>query len=664
MDVYLSLHVVSDSVGCAVFEANSGRLSLLEDAPVQPARAILRSTDSDDETSNGCHDGKQRQLSSKDTLASSAWRKRRDDVPRLTSSTVIDKFQPDLVLTSSRCSQASMAVLQAERECIVAVRKLSTSADLYNPVSKLHAVLQIRPAKEFNKEHGIAQITALQARIYSEDTTSNAFHLAPESALSAMPLSVSAANVLLSLLSRHTQLRQDGEGCHPLVVTSIELVALSDTMFVGADTRKALCVFDEEKHATVHSSTVKEGLSLFSLLNCVQTPMSRALLRRWLLFPRLSISLLCARQDAVELFVAKETLRGVLRREVKGAKNIHRLTARLMDGTADLNVWQRVYEFASKCLLIRSHCATLSEEETQIDIVNRIIVTFNVERLQHIRRSMEEVIDWDESRLNSRISVNAGLNAQLDQWREVSANLPSILNSIVARIRDSLGDRLKAVYEVSIEYFPQVGYLQALYCKDGHDVDEDTIQTGELLRWSYQYSSEVKAYFKTDETRELDGQLGDLYSFIAGREIEIVEELYNDIARYLPWLGDCSDVMAEADCLLAFALVAAQNGYSRPVLKEEPVLDICKGRHPLQELVVETYIPNSSALHGGRGVGVRASGEDVNSVVVITGAHACGKSVYLKQTALIVYMAQIGSFVPAQSAEIGIVDKGEYDLSR
>jgi DNA mismatch repair protein MSH5 len=534
-----------------------------------------------------------------------------------------------------------------------------THPPLYPPVARLDAVLQIRATKEFSKDQGLGLLMDLRAHI-----SSTAQYNAPQLALDAMPLSVSAAHALLSQLQRHARLQQGGsndedQDTPTLLVTSIELIALSETMYLSADTRKALCLFDEEDHANVHFAKGKEGLSLFGLLNCVQTPMSRALLRRWLLFPSLSLSVIESRLDAVSLFAEKKRLTEQLRKEVKGTQNIHRLATRLLDGKADLTTWRGVYDFASKCLVIRGLCFPLDNDDKKVGIIKAILEIFTVEKLQRIRHSIEEVIDWNESRLSQRVCVKVGLDAQLDEWRQVYANLPSILNSIVAKMTSLLGDVLDPAYDMYIEYFPQVGYLQALCRKDAGETNEDSIRVGEELGWAYQYSSEVKAYFKTEETKDLDSQLGDLYSFIAGREIEIVQRLYDEVGRYLDWLTACSDVMAELDCLLTFAVVAVKNCFVRPTVTEDVVLDVQDGRHPLQELIVETYVPNDTNIDGGRGLGVARTAEDINSVVVITGANACGKSVYLKQCALIVYMAQIGCFVPARSATIGIVDKSE-----
>lgn len=485
-----------------------------------------------------------------------------------------------------------------------------------------------------------------------------------------MPLSTSAAHALLTHLERHARLR-DGDSSladdnnkqdtPTFKVTSIELITLSETMYVSAETRKALCIFDEEDHAIVHSARGKEGLSLFSLLNCVQTPMGKSLLRQWLLFPSLSLSIINTRLDAVALFVdKKETLTEHLRKELKGTQNIQRFTARLADGSANVITWRSIYDFACKCLLIRHHCYTLDDVNRRTGIVGAIINTFTVQKLQKIQTSIQEVIDWNESKLHQRVCVKTGIDAELDEWRQIYVDLPSFLNSIVLKITADLGGVLDDAYDLYIEYFPQVGYLQALCRKDGGKVDSETIRIGEGLGWRYQYSSEIKAYFKTEKTRDIDSQLGDLYSFIAGREIEIIQRLNDEVSRYLSLLTTCSQLVAELDCLLAFAVVAVKNGYVRPVVEESAVLEISDGRHPLQELIVETFVPNDTAIEGARGVGIGDKDEEgLNSVIIVTGANACGKSIYLKQCALIVYMAQIGSFVPAQSAIVGLVDKSE-----
>lgn len=171
----------------------------------------------------------------------------------------------------------------------------------------------------------------------------------------------------------------------------------------------------------------------------------------------------------------------------------------------------------------------------------------------------------------------------------------------------------------------------------------------------------------------MDHHIGDLHSSIVDREIELVQELLEKIVPFHDSIMNICDVCAELDCLLAFAEAARSFNYRRPRMVEGSIMDIVQGRHPLQELVADAFVPNDARLVGGVGFGQSyvpddafsvADGLPFNSVVLCTGANACGKSVYLKQVALIQYMAQIGSFVPAESATLGIVDKSRDMLFR
>lgn len=163
--------------------------------------------------------------------------------------------------------------------------------------------------------------------------------------------------------------------------------------------------------------------------------------------------------------------------------------------------------------------------------------------------------------------------------------------------------------------------------------------------------------------RDMDIHIGDLHSAIVDREIEIIQALLDEILVHDAAIGQACHVCAELDCLLSFAESSQLYGYRRPQMVEDNIIDIHLGRHPLQEQLIDTFVPNDARLAGGAGVGaafqVPDDGAEANwnSVLLCTGANACGKSVYLKQIAMIQYMAQIGCFVPAESATLGIVDK-------
>lgn len=216
-------------------------------------------------------------------------------------------------------------------------------------------------------------------------------------------------------------------------------------------------------------------------------------------------------------------------------------------------------------------------------------------------------------------------------------------------------------------YFPQIGFLLTVPLDP--NTNQAVYEGGFDDPWESMFSTEGQAYFKNAEMREMDEHFGDLYGMISDREIEISHELAQFVLEYEEMLTTASDICGELDSLLALAQGAKLYNLCRPRVTHENVITIEKGRHLLQELTVAQFVPNSTHLVGG--LGNRESTEELSisypstssphgeasSTLIMTGPNYSGKSVYLKQVALIVFMAHVGSFVPAESARIGITDK-------
>ena len=165
----------------------------------------------------------------------------------------------------------------------------------------------------------------------------------------------------------------------------------------------------------------------------------------------------------------------------------------------------------------------------------------------------------------------------------------------------------------------------------------------EDLRYSYELCS---AYFKNETMREVDQQIGDVYCNIIDAENAIVRSLERKVLQSEPAISTIVNIIAKLDCLLSFAAAAHDYGFNRPQLLEENLLVIEDGRHPLQEMCVSQFIPNDTLISGPN-----------ERIKVITGPNFSGKSVYLKQVGIIVFLSHIGSFVPARFAQVGIFDK-------
>lgn len=171
----------------------------------------------------------------------------------------------------------------------------------------------------------------------------------------------------------------------------------------------------------------------------------------------------------------------------------------------------------------------------------------------------------------------------------------------------------------------------------------------------------VKSFFELLLMDGRDEYFGDIHSMVVDREIELLYQMQIRVLEHSSFLIECSDLLTELDCLLSFAEAAKRYNYCKPEMTEDSVLHIQQGRHPIKELSENTFVPNDLSCVGRESSGLEAINlqdeDDSPNLILMTGANHSGKSVYLKQAALIVYMAHLGSFVPATSAQIGITDR-------
>jgi DNA mismatch repair protein MSH5 len=187
--------------------------------------------------------------------------------------------------------------------------------------------------------------------------------------------------------------------------------------------------------------------------------------------------------------------------------------------------------------------------------------------------------------------------------------------------------------------------------------------------WERMFSSSTHTYFKNSNMTELDEKFGDIHGRILDMEIEIVQNLSQRVLEFEEMLNKTSDICGELDSFIALARGAVFHNLTRPRINDDNTIEIQNGRHPLQELTVSAFVPNDTLIVGGSGedlyehpaIGTQRSQGDPRrtgpSVLLMTGPNFSGKSVYLKQVSVIVYMAHIGCFVPADTARIGLTDK-------
>ncbi|KAH7915490.1 DNA mismatch repair protein MutS [Hygrophoropsis aurantiaca] len=587
------------------------------------------------------------------------------------SKLLLDQCNPDIVMTSSKADDGFITVLQ-------------------NYMEASGNVFQIRPHKEFIPNKGRDRLLSLRflseldheetACHPSSDTNSSvapqnaydfmqrrreagadptakrwnaAIRLANFAALESSPLCISSIGALLDHLSRIRAASEfDDTGIEGLDVRGIEALTLDQVMHINADALFSLQIFENENHASIHSDKTKEGLSLFGTLDGTRTSLGRSLLRTWLLRPSLSLQVISARHDAIECFIHPENMASTnaLHTHLKGIKNVPRTLSQLRSGKAGVTEWQGLVKFTYHSAMLRDALAELYQAE-DVEVVTRLIAVMDIGSFKQVGNAVNETIDWEESAIAGRVCVRPHIDEELDKRKHVYNGIDGVLSKVAEQICHTIPPDYAP--SLNVVYFPQLGFLICIPMLDEWKTGEGiTVLEG----WTFQ----------SQEMYDMDSHIGDLHPSIVDREIEIIQELLDRILVYDQSMSNACDVCAELDCLLAFADVSRGFNYRRPRMVEEPIIEIIQGRHPLQEQVTDTFVPNDSRLVGGVGLGKYFERDDEyessqmglwNSVVLCTGANACGKSVYLKQVALIQYMAQIGCFVPAEAATLGIVDK-------
>ncbi|SCV67929.1 BQ2448_50 [Microbotryum intermedium] len=545
-------------------------------------------------------------------------------------------------------------------------------ADLYDvPTRDSHSSSGTRPRSNAYDFQANKQSNAQGAR-YDNERMRRQMGLRLEGFLNSLgdsPLTLGCAGALIGHISK--QVLDQGElGLDMgLTITSIRLMRLDCVMLLNSDALTSLQIFGDESHASTHSSAKKEGLSLFGIMNLARTGPGRALLRTWFLRPLLEMELINGRQGAVACFLRADNqhVADAIQSNLKKIKNAPAALRALGGGRGGSNEWNQILQFINGSITIRDAALSLAHRKG-VPIVEKFLNSYSPQAFEKIGEIINDTIDWDESSAQkTHVIIRPGVDMDLDELRRTYNGLSSLLSKIAQRI--SLNVDSNFVQTLSVVYFPQLGYLIVV------PYTEEVIQAENYgpVGWSFQFVTEDYAYFKNSECYDLDRHIGDIHSNIVDREIQIAQALLTQLREHEAAIIATTETLAELDSLyqslLAFAECARLYDWTRPSVVDDSVLDIRGGRHPLVELCVDSFVQNDVRLVSGAVTGMEedlignsqehegAEARRDSSVVVVTGANFSGKSVYLKQVALITFMAHLGSFVPAEEATVGLTDR-------
>ncbi|XP_015977144.1 mutS protein homolog 5 isoform X3 [Rousettus aegyptiacus] len=414
---------------------------------------------------------------------------------------------------------------------------------------------------------------------------------------------------------------------------------LAHLVSIDQDTYSVLQIFKSESHPSVYkvASGLKEGLSLFGILNRCRCKWGEKLLRLWFTRPTQDLGELNSRLDVIQFFLLPQNLdmAQTLHRLLGHIKNVPLILKRMKLSHTKVSDWQILYKTVYSALGLRDACRSLPQS---IQLFRDIAQEFS-DDLHHIARLIGKVVDFEGSLAANHFTVLPNIDPEVDEKKRRLMGLSSFLTEVAWKELDNLDSRIPSC---SVIYIPLIGFLLSIprlpFMVEASDFEIEGLDFMFLL--------EGKLHYRSARTKELDGLLGDLHCDIRDQETLLMHQLQCQVLARAAVLTRVLDLASRLDVLLALASAARDYGYSRPHYSPQLLgVRIQNGRHPLMELCARTFVPNSAEC-----------GRDKGRVKVITGPNSSGKSIYLKQVGLITFMALVGSFVPAEEAEIGAVD--------
>lgn len=432
----------------------------------------------------------------------------------------------------------------------------------------------------------------------------------------AMPLAVGAAGAILEYLDRT-------QGAMKPKFEGISAYNVSGHLMLDPNTRRNLELTETSR------DRVFEG-SLLWTLDKTSTPMGGRLLRKWLLSPLFSIPEIEARQDAVEELIADNGLRSSLTQTLGGVSDLERLSVRLSSGTVSPKDLAAIRNSLAE--LPKLGEALGGRKSAYLSRFAKLPAT-----LLELEESIAKTIADDPPReITDGGIFRAGFNEELDEIRGLLGGGKDWIDNFQATEQERTGIKsLKVNFNRSFGY-----YIEVTRANQEH-VPDDYIRKQTLTNAERYITPELKEY----EAKILNAEKNQ-----SDLEYKMFLELRKQLTSFGADLMQVANMLAAVDALLSLAKVAHERRYVRPVVDESRVLDIKEGRHPVLESILPMgkYVANNTKL-----VGV----SDDHQLVVLTGPNMSGKSSFLRQVALITILAQMGSFVPAESARIGIVDR-------
>ncbi|HEX9930447.1 MAG TPA: DNA mismatch repair protein MutS [Pyrinomonadaceae bacterium] len=484
-------------------------------------------------------------------------------------------------------------------------------------------ILLAKTEREFSNQALPGFVTAIDSKIFEPETANRILrkHFASKSlvpfGLENQPLAASAAAAIVFYL-RETQIAAAEQ------LTRLTSYDAGNFMILDAQTVRSLEIFESQS----------EGKSLLAVLDRTKTPMGGRLLRRWLRQPLMNVAEIVKRQEHITFFKENREARIELSAVLENLHDIERIVGRTRASLCSAN-----------------ELLALSRSLRQIPRVRGILqkdsarfgtTLVNLPACEQTANLIEKAIS-DEASASEKIGIiREGFNDELDRLRKLVKDGKNYLADLESRERARSG-----IKSLRVTYNKVFGYFIEVSKSNLHLIPADYVRKQTLVNAERFVTLELKEY----ESLVLNSQ-----ERLAELENSIFRQVCHEIGKNRQQISAAAQILAYLDTVCSLAEVADRTNYCKPHVNDTSLLRIKNGRHPVVEKTIESFVANDAAL-GGNGA---------PNIALITGPNASGKSTYLRQIALVVLMAQIGSFVPAEEAVVGLTDRiftriGLYD---
>ena len=450
---------------------------------------------------------------------------------------------------------------------------------------------------------------------YANETLQNHFEVKTLKGFGVQDLKngIIAAGAVMYYLSetQHNQLKH---------IQSIGRIAADNYIWMDRFTVRNLELY--------HPNSIN-AVTLLEVIDKTISPMGGRLLKRWLALPLKNIDAVKKRHELVRFFIDSDDFSQIVSYQLKQISDLERLISKVATGKASPREIVLLKD-SLKAILPIKESAEKSANKTVKELGNQLHTCTTL-----IAKISETLFDNAPVNIHKGNAIATGVHQELDSLRAISSSGKQYLDDMLARETERTG-----ISSLKISFNNVFGYYIEVRNTHKDKVPEEWIRKQTLVSAERYITEELKEY----ETKILGAE-----EKIQKLEQEIFSKLLQQIIQFVPIVQENAQIIAKIDCLLSFSILAIDNNYVRPQMDESTDLEIKNGRHPVIEKqlpISEEYIANDVVLNRNQ-----------QQIIMITGPNMSGKSAILRQTALIVLLAQMGSYVPAQNAKIGIVDK-------